>query len=171
MGCCRFIWGCGGALPLVEIWWDAFVHKVVEWEAFIDPVRIECTQLKDRYTLSSRDQWTPLIPLVYLNWVHSILTRSTGYTLSSRDQLGTLYPQKINEQYQRAGTTGHYLPIMTLSVTRFSRYWNIPQDIVVTVSQQRKKVVSIFPSGDEFFSTTPTVKAPATYGKRRVKWE
>ena len=43
IGCCGFLCGCGGALPLVEIWWDEFVNKLMEWEAFIDSVWIECT--------------------------------------------------------------------------------------------------------------------------------
>ena len=47
MGYCRFVWECGGALPLVEIWSHEFVKKLVEYEVFIDPVRIECTQLKE----------------------------------------------------------------------------------------------------------------------------
>jgi len=47
VGCSRFIWECGGALPLLEIWWHEFVNKLVEREAFTDLVRIECTQLKD----------------------------------------------------------------------------------------------------------------------------
>ena len=51
VGCSRFIWECGGALPLAEIWSHEFVNKFVEWEAFIDPVRIECNQLKDEFLL------------------------------------------------------------------------------------------------------------------------
>ena len=43
------IWECGGALPLVEIWSHEFVNKLVEWEAFIDSVWRECTQLKDEF--------------------------------------------------------------------------------------------------------------------------
>ena len=45
--CCSFIWECGGALPLVEIWSHEFVNNLVESEAFIDLVWIECTLLKD----------------------------------------------------------------------------------------------------------------------------
>ena len=40
MGYCRFVWECGGALPLVEIWSHEFVKKIVEYEVFIDPVEI-----------------------------------------------------------------------------------------------------------------------------------
>ena len=40
VGCCKSIWECGGALPLVEIWWHKFVNKLVEWEEFIHPVCI-----------------------------------------------------------------------------------------------------------------------------------
>ena len=47
VGCCWFIGECRGALPWLEIWWHEFVNKLVEWEAFLYPVWIECTQLKD----------------------------------------------------------------------------------------------------------------------------
>ena len=49
MVCCSFICECGGAFPLVEIWWHEFVNKLVEQEAFIDLLGIECTQLKDKF--------------------------------------------------------------------------------------------------------------------------
>ena len=32
-------------------WWHEFENKLVEWEAFIDPVWIECTQVKDKFLL------------------------------------------------------------------------------------------------------------------------
>ena len=51
MGCCRFIWECGEALPLVEIWRHEFLNKLVERGAFLDSVRLECTQLKDEFLL------------------------------------------------------------------------------------------------------------------------
>ena len=35
----------------MEIWSHKFVNKLVECEAFNDPVRIECTQLKDEFLL------------------------------------------------------------------------------------------------------------------------
>ena len=37
-------------LPLVEIWLDEFVNKLVEWEAFINSVWIDCTQLKNEFS-------------------------------------------------------------------------------------------------------------------------
>ena len=40
VGCCWFMWECGGAMPLVEIWWLTFGNKLMEWDAFIDPVTL-----------------------------------------------------------------------------------------------------------------------------------
>ena len=45
----RFIWECRGALPLVEIWSNEFVNKLGDWEAFINSVCRECTQLIDKF--------------------------------------------------------------------------------------------------------------------------
>ena len=49
MGYCGFICESGGALPLVKIWSQEFVNKLVERDVFIDPARIECTQMKDEF--------------------------------------------------------------------------------------------------------------------------
>jgi len=49
VGCCGFVWECGGAWLLVEVWCHEFVGGLVEWEAFIDPVSMEFAQLKDEF--------------------------------------------------------------------------------------------------------------------------
>ena len=49
LGVFWFIWECRAPLPLVEIWSHVFVNKLEEWEAFINSLWRECTQLKDQF--------------------------------------------------------------------------------------------------------------------------
>ena len=46
------LWGAVGLYESVEElfhWWHEIVIKLMEQEAFIDPMWIECTQLKDKF--------------------------------------------------------------------------------------------------------------------------
>ena len=88
VGCCRFIWECGGALPWAKIWSREFVNKLVECEAFNDPMRIGFTPMKgfcSRFLIFSvfpgcKD--SPQTVMLWWEWLGRSKCRATGLDAS-----------------------------------------------------------------------------------------
>ena len=50
---CVGLYVANGATLLVGIWWRENKNKIVEWKAFVDTVRIESSDLEDKFLFQS----------------------------------------------------------------------------------------------------------------------